>query len=1656
MPELSTIHETAAAARGQRDRARAALRRDILRLQAIQGEIADAERQGHDDQQGPLTRLRGEQEALGAAVKAGREAVAVGRARVIDDLGHLTLDPETLIAQLDDRVPFVLLPVRIETKFGTGANANTLLVRIFPDDIGIALHEKQLTVGEEAAGRAYWEARATANAEPLKADRERATRGAWNLVASRHGAYRASWITTATRPTNWTETSTDPGALAPPVLETKPVAWSDTPRCPVLPDRFAVVLQRGSTSRTVHGSYIPDDLPLGPDPLAAESFLTRDVTGRLQVSDDLRWLIDFDRAVAAGMGLRIPLSADEADEATGGFDRILVLGVRLSSPIAETSQALARLVESHRYSRGLSIVPQGSPTNNTDDAASGRPTTADDVDETYALEHDLTAFPLAAEPLRQTDGERLATALGLPIESVRAVAHAKDYDIAESVAIQRVLWGGTLGAFLEDMLKGIFSAADIARTRLFFNEFVHGRGTVPAFRVGAQPYGVVVTSSFADWAWHERETGDDADFWTRLQSGLAHMRDHWTSVARSTVPFVGKRGPGGTLLDPFPILLHAIGQQASSVEYASRTAVPEAYLRALAAYKNNDQTLVRNWIAVAQNQRTLELKEARIPIGPKTLRDVLFLDGTDRVDAPVVDGDPTVPLSETAHIRPYDGLLGHNYLHWLITASGADLQFERFVGADGKLVGAPAALLYKLARVAVLAELITGTKALATRLRPDVFAAAPALASSANISAPALMPAHFTIIDTARVGLTPVSQSQTIGDYLLVQARSPSALVQKPPEAAPLAAMTEALAVLAELPTARLERLFAEHVDAVSYRLDGWLTALFARRLKLLRSGRQASGSYLGAYGWVEDVRPSKTRRPVTTEQIPAELRSAIDAPGPVVTYTDNGGFVQAPSLPHAVTAAVLRNAYLTHAEPAVADRMAVNLSSARVRTALRYLEGLQNGQELAALLGYQIERGLHEGHPGVELDAIIYTLRERFPLISKKLTAAPAGATAEAIEARNVINGYDLLDFAKDKPYPYGIGKLPTGPPGSPDNTRGKAIAAEVDALRDAMDAVADVLMAEGVHQVVQGNYARARGAIQALTDGDRPPLPDVVQTQRTGTSLTHRVALFLAPGATTGWHATLTPRARANAALNHWLATVLPPPTAIQWRVTAGTAAPQFVSLYTLGLEPLDVVLMSGERLGDFSSSLERLLVDDYRETHAIGDDVFTFAFTKTDPAVPDAQALIFDPDAVPIIGHALGSLLPLLGALRRLVTASRPLGARDLMRPVEAQDAHIENPQGYDGAAAPLLDLADVKTRLEQAHASLTAEQAALSTIVTAMEPLAEDLDADETLPVQAAWTVLVTQLRPRLRRLLRYGIVEAMPTSGQTTLTRPVVLDVLTQAVAVEAIVKGKLAEARVGLDVAFTDPLPADLADADRERGRRVGVRFEAYTAAGRTLLGSDYVVLPLFAPHAEGRPELSAAAAAPAETDPLAIEAWLQSVSRVRPAMQAWDIVATCHEWLHDTVPGWVPLQLPIAPATAWIGGSFSPTKAEDLLSIVTHDLPATLAAPAMGLLVDEWTELVPAAEETSGLAMHVNRPNAVAPQAILVAVAPKQTGHWAWTDLVAILDDTLARARLRAVEPDAIGSPYFQLLPPIVSAFNNTLVLATAKWAGAGLLTKA
>ena len=99
----------------------------------------------------------------------------------------------------------------------------------------------------------------------------------------------------------------------------------------------------------------------------------------------------------------------------------------------------------------------------------------------------------------------------------------------------------------------------------------------------------------------------------------------------------------------------------------------------------------------------------------------------------------------------------------------------------------------------------------------------------------------------------------------------------------------------------------------------------------------------------------------------------------------------------------------------------------------------------------------------------------------------------------------------------------------------------------------------------------------------------------------------------------------------------------------------------------------------------------------------------------------------------------------------------------------------------------------------------------------------------------------------------------------------------------------------------------------------------------------------------------------------------------------------------------------------------------------------AELVAPGRtlaGLLVDEWTEVIPSATETTGVAFRYDPPDLMAPQAILLAVPPVVGEPWTVGTLNQVLIETLEQVHLRAVPPSALGAVR-QYLPATVLAYN-------------------
>ena len=489
----------------------------------------------------------------------------------------------------------------------------------------------------------------------------------------------------------------------PPDPVTTEHSWTQAPQVRQFPDRFVVLGFNGS-SQTLEAVGAPVTLPLytGPDPSADPN--TDPTSGihpdgpDLFVPDQLLWMVDFDRAVAAGMALAIPVAAEQY---ATGFTRLIVLGLQLSAAANDGPAALQELLAHHQWSRsGFFLVAQGTPAHNSEAAQAGA-TPEDDADSSFDDRKNRPLFTSVLDPTQKRDGQWLAEFLGLDPAFVAGVHGSDGMDQMQARAMQTGLWPATLGYWMDTLFTpnpgttSIFADAVIEDTRTFFTSFVSGRGPLPAIRIGGQPYGILPVTAFSRINWFREDdrfrSSFSPSYLAALYNLLRQLDADWTAMSQNAA-WVGKAG------DPHQTLLDIVGLNPSSVEYYSRNAESLDQLFNML----NRFALGPAWITALSN---LNLQAAAIALLKRmgysgtALPDLLnhyFL--TDNPQITTIIDDRA--LSETNSIRAYTPD-NRNYIKWLIDAAGQSLDTLReetgFTNNQS-----PQALLYLLLRHALL------------------------------------------------------------------------------------------------------------------------------------------------------------------------------------------------------------------------------------------------------------------------------------------------------------------------------------------------------------------------------------------------------------------------------------------------------------------------------------------------------------------------------------------------------------------------------------------------------------------------------------------------------------------------------------------------------------------------------------------------------------------------------------------------------------------------------------------------------------------------------------------------------------------------------------------------------------------------------------------
>ncbi|MFI9766220.1 hypothetical protein ACIHJG_05055 [Streptomyces sp. NPDC052415] len=1036
-----------------------------------------------------------------------------------DELARALAEGEVLFAD-DNTAPIALLPVRVETIWW---EPRTLRVRIYPDGILLSRFEPGLTAAELSAGTAYWQ-----NPGPE----------AWQKVLTKLRPARASWAVRACRP----------GAPAPAVRSDDP--QEHPAHTVVMPHRWRFLgLFEGQVVVDKLGRPVPDPLPIG-----------------LLRAEEEGWETDWFQAVKAGMGVELIVPPEN----TENLDQLLVVGVRDDAP-ADGAARLRDLLHGHRYAGGLGLLPSGTATNNTPRARSGWSS--------------APAYP-GPDPDPET-GERpvadaLTAALGLPdADFLRGCPGAADTAPSAVTALTLLTWP-TLGkGFAESALttvdlgtrqpNGAAPEGPWRAVREHLAEHVRGRGPLPMLRVGRQPYGVLPVSALDDW---RSVRADDVD--GVIAPWLMRLRDRWRAVVDARV-------------------LHDNGEEELTIPRVE----PGKPVDRVAV-----EALQRLPVATGLGMIRMNGPARAVPHTP--------------FDAPPAAlGLPGLPPDGV--VRWTTNSNGWTSLGWNLDEDTGVPEFVTRLAPDPEAFPARATATadYLGAVRAFLAgeldaqtydqewpvELSTGRE---TPPRRGTFFDLPALADepvegepgeeevpvedgegagevpdderdmSGVLDALLFLPNWSTFLgdfdpadDPLRRALAAVGDvDQLVADVLegLNEGERAERVTAAAQAAVALPRLEQALRALAAVPVTRLPELLLEVIDVHSHRLDAWITSLASKRLAELRASG-TEGVRFGCYGWVEDLRPPEPR-----EQLDIELDDVTTT----VEQSGKDGYIHAPSLHHAATAAVLRSGFLGNPDE---QSYAVNLTSRRARVARWLLGGVRQGQNLGSLLGYRFERALHDA----ELDHLIERFRRQFPLPVVPETPAEQAEpdlwarSAEAVAAHNVVDGMALARAgtgAIDR-----AGAVDGAPLVGADSDRA-AVTPLLEDLADALDAVGDLVLAESVHQLVGGNPIRA--GLTADTLGRGEDVPDtfrVLRTPHRARALTHRTAALLPaePTAPTGWPA--DPLAALQPALESWVAHLLGP--AMGWTVEGrlgdaqGETRPFALTADRLGLGALSTVL-------------------------------------------------------------------------------------------------------------------------------------------------------------------------------------------------------------------------------------------------------------------------------------------------------------------------------------------------------------------------------------------------------------------------------------------------------------------------------------------------
>lgn len=431
------------------------------------------------------------------------------------------------------RLPILCLPIRVETRF-YDQDKPRLRIRIYPDRIHLDRHDPRLSKSEVAMAE---------KAKPVfvgkKVDDERRLK-AWRSLVDQLGQFRAAYVLQRIVEDTIKAERADEDAMS---------AFAR-----LLPRRWRVRGYAGPSVAFDEEFANPVKANLSASPLP--DHLDQD---GIRKDSPIAWMADFDAARDAGMADEFRLYGD----AMAGFSEMIVIGQPHPKAASFNPHFAAQ-----SFTVGAGFMPQGTATNNTEEARTGWSGHAGELDQALhrllpkglntppaEAAQDGTHGRTAPKGTQVENADLFSRALGIDAPSDLPFAKASD-DFLQR-CMNQALWPVTWGAYIDDLLgysnllthfpPDFLSVNDIAYLRDLFVGYLRGGASLPVYRSGETPYGTALSSK------NGKVRGGDARR-DRLVELVETLTPLWDDASR-TIPHLRDGVPRNQLSEDFAEIL---------------------------------------------------------------------------------------------------------------------------------------------------------------------------------------------------------------------------------------------------------------------------------------------------------------------------------------------------------------------------------------------------------------------------------------------------------------------------------------------------------------------------------------------------------------------------------------------------------------------------------------------------------------------------------------------------------------------------------------------------------------------------------------------------------------------------------------------------------------------------------------------------------------------------------------------------------------------------------------------------------------------------------------------------------------------------------------------------------------------------------------------